>query len=177
MCQDGYTPCYVASSHVQLDCLKVLIEANAGVNKANTVSVWWKNREKDYTITGLPLTWKTWKPGKVREFQWDFSKSGNLPKKSENLRQNSKRQGKVREFCCLKFIFSQVEEPNFKNCQGEHAPRPPNGLRLMVELYCGLLKSQENVREFHIVWKVATLLLTFVCRSFKSVIKNTTSKK
>ena len=125
MCQDGYTPCYVASSHVQLDCLKVLIEANAGVNKANTVSVWWKTPEKDYTITGLPLTWKTGKPGKVREFQWDFSKSGNLPKKSENLRQNSKRQGKVREFCCLKFIFSQVEEPNFKNCQGEHAPRPP----------------------------------------------------
>ena len=56
-------------------------------------------------------------------------------------------------------------------------PDPQNGLRLMVELYCGLLKSQENVSEFHIVWKVATLLLTFVCRSFKSVIKNTTSKK
>ena len=39
---------------------------------------------------GLPLTWKTWK---VREFERDPSKSGNLPKKSGNWRQNSKSQG------------------------------------------------------------------------------------
>ena len=45
--------------------------------------------------------------------------------KSGNLRQNSKSQGKVREFCCLKFIFSQVEDPNFEKFLGEHAPRPP----------------------------------------------------
>ena len=51
--------------------------------------------------------------------------------KSGNLKETSKSQGicdkipKVREFCCLKFIFSQVEDPNFENFLGEHAPRPP----------------------------------------------------
>ena len=40
MFQDGFTPCYVASQNGQLDCLKVLIEANADVNKAKKVSIW-----------------------------------------------------------------------------------------------------------------------------------------
>ena len=62
---------------------------------------------------------------KVREFEWDLWKSGKLPKKSGNLGHISKRQGKVREFCCLKFIFSQVKNPNFENFLGEHAPRLP----------------------------------------------------
>ena len=35
---------------------------------------------------------------KVREFATEFRKSG-----------------KVKDFCCLKFIFSQVEDPNFEN--------------------------------------------------------------
>ena len=38
MFQGGFTPCYVASHNGQLDCLKVLIEANADVNKAHEVS-------------------------------------------------------------------------------------------------------------------------------------------
>ena len=38
MFQGGVTPCHVASFHGQLDCLKVLIEANADVNKADKVS-------------------------------------------------------------------------------------------------------------------------------------------
>ena len=64
----------------------------------------------------------------------NLEKSGNLKetsesqgiylKKSGNLPQNSKSLAKVREFCCLKFIFSQVEAPNFETFLGEHAPRP-----------------------------------------------------
>ena len=54
----------------------------------------------------------------------NLEKSGNLPKKSGNLQQNTKSQGEVREFCCLKYIFSQVEDPNLENFLGEHAPRP-----------------------------------------------------
>ena len=46
---------------------------------------------------------------------------GICQKKSRNLRQNSTSQGKVKEFCCLKFIFSQVEDPNFETFLGEHA--------------------------------------------------------
>ena len=58
--------------------------------------------------------------------------------KSGNLLQSSKSQGKVREFATefqtsgksqgilfLKFIFSQVEDPNFENFLVKHAPRPP----------------------------------------------------
>ena len=33
------------------------------------------------------------------------------------------------EFCCLKFIFSQAEDPNFKTFFGEHDPRPPKWSR------------------------------------------------
>ena len=32
----------------------------------------------------------------------------------------SKKTRKVREFCCVKFIFSQSEHPNFENVLGEH---------------------------------------------------------
>ena len=60
---------------------------------------------------------------------------------SGNLRQNSKSQGKVREFCCLKFIFSQVEDPNFETFLGECPPRPLNGLGITVEPNLGLEKS------------------------------------
>ena len=41
------------------------------------------------------------------------------------------KSGKVRGFCCLKFIFSQVEDPNFENF----------GLGLTVEPNLGLEKS------------------------------------
>ena len=40
MFQDGFTPCYVASQNGQLECLKVLIEANADVNKAEKVNIY-----------------------------------------------------------------------------------------------------------------------------------------
>ena len=107
-------------------------------------------------------------------------KSGNLKETSEsqgiclkrsgNSRQNSRSQGKVREFCCLKFIFSQVKNPNFENFLGEHAPRPPYGLGLKVELNLGLEKSGKS-RGFHIVWNVATLpqFLKSLWRSFLEV--------
>ena len=58
----------------------------------------------------------------------NVEKSGNLPE-SQGI--CLKRQGicdriqKVREFCCLKFIFSQIEDTKFENFLGEHTPRPP----------------------------------------------------
>ena len=70
--------------------------------------------------------------------------------KSENLEETSESQGicpksqricdripKVREsqgIFCLKFVFSQVEDPNFENFLGSMPPDPLNGLGLMVEL-------------------------------------------
>ena len=54
----------------------------------------------------------------------NLEKSENLKETSEksgNLQQNSKSQG----ILFLKFIFSQVEDPNFENFLGKHAPRPP----------------------------------------------------
>ena len=35
--------------------------------------------------------------------------------KSGNSKEASESQGKVSEFCCLKFIFSQVDGSNFEN--------------------------------------------------------------
>ena len=61
----------------------------------------------------------------------NLEKSGNLKETSESQGICQKSQGicnripKVREFCCLKFIFSQVEDPNFENFLGEYALRPP----------------------------------------------------
>ena len=56
--------------------------------------------------------------------------------------------------------------------RGSMPPDPLNGLGLTVELNCGL-ESQEKVREFHIVWKVATLDPTYVigiCHAGRSVL-------
>ena len=61
----------------------------------------------------------------------NLEKSGNLKETSESQGICLESQGicdripKVREFCCLKFIFSQVEDPNYENFLGEHAPGPP----------------------------------------------------
>ena len=61
----------------------------------------------------------------------NLEKLGNLKETSESQGICLKSQGicdripKVREFCCLKFIFSYVEDPDFENFLGEHAPRPP----------------------------------------------------
>ena len=38
---------------------------------------------------------------------------------------NKKSQEKVREFCCVIFVFSQTEHPKFENFLEEHAPRLP----------------------------------------------------
>ena len=40
---------------------------------------------------------------------------------SGNFDARTKCQGKVREFCYVKFIFSQSEHPDFENFPGEHA--------------------------------------------------------
>ena len=57
---------------------------------------------------------------KFREFERDLCKSRNLPKTV------TRREGlicdRILEFCCLKFIFSQAEDPSFENGLGEHAP-------------------------------------------------------
>ena len=78
----------------------------------------------------------------------NLEKSGNLKETSESQGICLKSQGicegipKVKEFCCLKFIFRQVEHPIFENFLGEHAPNPLppplNGLVLTVELNFGL---------------------------------------
>ena len=52
---------------------------------------------------------------------------------------------KSREFCCLKFIFSHVEDPDCENVLEENAPRPLNGLGLMVEVTLGLKKSENFI--------------------------------
>ena len=65
----------------------------------------------------------------------NLEESGNLKNTSESQGIRPKSQGicdripKVREFFCLKFIFSQVEDPNFENFQGSD---PLNGLGLTV---------------------------------------------
>ena len=76
----------------------------------------------------------------------NLEKSGNLYETSQSQGIYLKSQGicdripKVREFCCLKFIFSQLEDPNFENFQ-----TALNGLRLMVELNLGLEKSRNFI--------------------------------
>ena len=61
----------------------------------------------------------------------NLEKSGNLKETSESQGICQKSQGicdripKVRELCCLKFTFSQAEDPNFENFLGEYALRPP----------------------------------------------------
>ena len=71
------------------------------------------------------------RPFKVREFATKFQQPGES-------------QGKLREFGCLKFIFSQVEDPNFENFLGKFAPDPLNGLGLTVEFNLGLEKSRKS---------------------------------
>ena len=77
-------------------------------------------------------------------------KSGNLKETSESQGICLNSQGicdiipKVREFCCLKFIFSQVEDPDLEIGLGACSPRTPmaiNGLGPMIEFNLGLEKS------------------------------------
>ena len=77
----------------------------------------------------------------------NLEKSGKLKETPESQGICLKSRGicdrisKVREFCCLKFIFSQVEDPNFENFLGEHAPDSLNGFGITVEINLGLEKS------------------------------------
>ena len=70
----------------------------------------------------------------------NVEKSGNLKETSEVKELVTEFQ-KSRNFFCLKFIFSQVEDPNFENFLGTMPPDPPNDLGLTVELSLGLEKS------------------------------------
>ena len=79
-------------------------------------------------MAGLPLTWKTWKSqGIYLKSQGTFDR---IPK--------------VREFCRLKFIFSQGEDHILKFSGGAYPQIPPNGLGLTVELSLGLEKSGKS---------------------------------
>ena len=82
----------------------------------------------------------------------NLEKSGNLKEtsesqgiclKSQGICDRIPSQGKVREFCCMKFIFSQVEDPNSKNFLGEHTPDPPKWFRT----HGGALSWSGKVRE------------------------------
>ena len=58
-------------------------------------------------------------------FKWSRSRVSSDLENLEmpgNVEAMRKSQGKVREFCCVKLIFSQYEHPNFENFLGEHAP-------------------------------------------------------
>ena len=85
-----------------------------------------------------------------------FTDLENL-QKSGNLKQNSKSQGirlksqgngtkfrshgKVREFYCKKFTFSQFEDPNFETFLGKHVPTPlVNAFGITVKVNLSLEK-------------------------------------
>ena len=60
--------------------------------------------------------------------------------------QNFQSRGKIGEFCCVKFIFSQFEDPNFESFPEEHATtHPVNGVGVTVELNLSLEKSGNSV--------------------------------
>ena len=79
----------------------------------------------DVHYSRLLLSQKTWK---VRELKETYESQG-ICLKSQGI--------------LLSEIHfpSQLEDPNFENFEGEHAPRPLNGVGLMVELNLGLEKS------------------------------------
>ena len=71
----------------------------------------------------------------------NLEKSRNLKEtQSGNLRQNSKSQGKVREFCCPKFISAKLKILILKIFWGSMPPDTLNGLGITVELNLGLEK-------------------------------------
>ena len=70
----------------------------------------------------LPLTWKTWKSQGIRKRPL---KIRDLPKKSGNLRQNSKSQGKVREFCFSNSFSAKLKILILKIFWGSMPPDRP----------------------------------------------------
>ena len=70
-------------------------------------------------MQGVQRPGKSGKPGNVTEFRCKEKKSG----KSQGIfKKNKESQGKVGEFCCVKFNFSQSKYPNFENFLGDHSP-------------------------------------------------------
>ena len=67
----------------------------------------------------------------------DLEKSGNLKETSEIP--------KVGEFCCLNFIFSQVEDLILKIFWGSMPPDPLTGLGHTLELNLGLEMSPQGI--------------------------------
>ena len=54
--------------------------------------------------------------------------------------------GKVREYCYLKFILIQVEDPNFESSGGACPKIPLNGLGHAVEINLSLKRLVKYVR-------------------------------
>ena len=70
---------------------------------------------------------------------------------------NKKSQGKVREFCCVKFIFSQCEHPTFEIFLEDYASRPPLAVLDTHKKLIVVLKTQGKAREFHLIWRLDIL--------------------
>ena len=79
------------------------------------------------------------------------------------LLKNKKSHGKVREFCCVKFIFMQSKHPKFEHFGGSLAPDPLDVRKNLIIVE----KSQGKLREFHPFWRLDTLVIVSVtCSQF-----------
>ena len=91
--------------------------------KLNSVRQRYASRKPlDGVATDLENLEKSGNLKETSEIQGFCLKSQGFCLKSQGIRD---RIPKVREFFCLKFVFSQAEDPNFENFLGEHAARPP----------------------------------------------------
>ena len=50
---------------------------------------------------------------------------GEKVREKSGIFEKHEKSGKVREFCCVKLIFSQSERLDFENFLREYALRPP----------------------------------------------------
>ena len=95
-------------------------------------------------LSGLPPTWKS---------QRIYLKSLGICDRISNFT----------EFCCLKFIFSQVQDPNFEIFCGEPCPQIHlDGLGLTVELNLSPEKPESFILSGK--WQPCALLI----RSYRS---------
>ena len=90
--------------------------------------------------------------------------SGNLDARGKvrEFLENKKSQGKIREFCCVKFFFGKSEHLNFENFPGEHAPRPPLTVLDTHKNLIMVWKSHGKVKEFHPFWRPDTLIMFMI---------------
>ena len=79
----------------------------------------------DVAIAYFNVLWKSPLNRVATDLHGKPGKSGNLKETPPESQGVCDRIPKVREIYCLKFIFSQVEDPNFENFLREHAPRLP----------------------------------------------------